>query len=252
MERRFMNDERQTALKAVEEQLAYRFRDLSLLDYALTHRSFAHELPGNGVMDNERLEFLGDAVLDLCISDLLMRHFPDDLEGRLSKRRAACVNERALAEMARTFHLGEGLLLGKGEEGSGGRTKPSLLANALEAVVAAIYLDGGFEQAMLFIQRFFEDLVQAGSVNPLYQDYKTCLQEICQSRFHVTPQYTVMQEHGPDHDKTFDVLLDISDGITTSGTGKNRKEAEQEAARKALEELGELRTMTSAPTAKGP
>ena len=188
-----MNDERRTILKTVEERLDYRFHDLALLDQALTHRSFAHELVGSGIKDNERLEFLGDAVLDLCISDLLMRQFPDVAEGYLSKRRAACVNERALAERSHGYHLGDGLLLGKGEEGSGGRTKPSLLANALEAVVAAIYLDGGFEEAMAFIQRFSGDM----SASPLYRDYKTLLQEICQSRFHAVPKYSVIRELGP-------------------------------------------------------
>jgi ribonuclease III len=240
-----MNDERRTTLKTVEERLDYRFRDLALLDQALTHRSFAHEIAGSGVPDNERLEFLGDAVLDLCISDLLMRHFPEDPEGRLSKKRASCVNERALAELARFFHLGDGLLLGRGEEISGGRTKASLLANAMEAVVAAVYLDGGFERTMAFIRRFFGDLIHAGSANPLYQDYKTFLQEVCQSRFHAVPKYSVIQERGPDHDKTFEVLLDVSDGITTSGIGKSRKEAEQEAAGRALERLGQVRTMAA-------
>ena len=228
-----MNDGRRNVLTALEERLDYRFRDPALLDQALTHRSFAHELSGPGITDNERLEFLGDAVLGLCISDLLMQAFPDVAEGYLSKRRAACVNERALAVWANRFDLGEGLLLGKGEEGSGGRTKPSLLANALEAVVAAIYLDGGFDKVMAFIRRIFGDL----SASPLYRDYKTLLQEICQSRFHTVPQYSVIREYGPDHDKTFEVLLDVAEGIATSGTGKNRKEAEQEAARRALGHL---------------
>lgn len=228
-----MNDKRQKALRAVEEELDYRFSDLSLLDQALTHRSFAHEFVGSGTKDNERLEFLGDAVLGLCISDLLMREFSDVAEGYLSKRRAACVNERALAERANRFHLGAGLLLGKGEEESGGRTKSSLLANALEAVVAAIYLDGGFGEAMVFVRRIFGDL----SASPQYRDYKTLLQEICQSRFHTVPKYSVIGQYGPDHDKTFEVLLDVAEGIAASGTGKNRKEAEQEAAKKALDIL---------------
>jgi ribonuclease III len=235
-----MNKERSSILKSLEERLAYTFQDVALLDHALTHRSFTHELACPPGKDNERLEFLGDAVLDLCVSDLLMRCFPDDPEGRLSKRRAAFVNERSLAELAKSFGLGEGLLLGKGEELSGGRTKPSLLANAFEAVVAAIYIDGGFEEVSSFTQRLFKDLVQDRSAGLLYRDYKTLMQEVCQVRFHEVPRYRVIDEYGPDHDKTFDVQFEVADQITTSGTGKSRKEAEQEAARKAFEYLDSL------------
>ena len=237
-----MNEERSLTLKSVEDRLSYHFRDVALLDHALTHRSFVNEYACPAGQDNERLEFLGDAVLDLCVSDLLMRHFPEDPEGRLSKKRAACVNERSLAELARKFNLGEGLLLGKGEGLSGGRAKSSLLANAFEAVLAAIYLDGGFDQAATFVHRLFTDLIQDGPGGLLYQDYKTLLQDACQVQFQETPKYCVIQELGPDHDKTFDVQLDIADRITASGTGKSRKEAEQEAARKALDLLNDMKT----------
>ena len=247
-----MNEERLLALTTLEEGLAYHFRDMVLLDRALTHRSFANENACPAGQDNERLEFLGDAVLDLCISDLLMRHFPEDSEGRLSKKRAACVNERSLAALARNFNLGDGLLLGKGEELSGGRAKPSLLSNAFEAVLAAIYLDGGFDEAAAFVHRFFSDLIDDGPQSVLYQDYKTLLQEACQVRFHETPRYSVVQEFGPDHDKTFDVQLDIADRITASGTGKSRKEAEQEAARKALELLHDMGTPEPVQPQEGP
>ena len=232
-----MNDERSAILKALEERLAYAFRDATLLDQALTHRSFANEYACPAGKDNERLEFLGDAVLDFCVSDLLMRCFPEDPEGRLSKRRAACVNEHALAQLAKGFDLGAGLLLGKGEELSGGRAKPSLLANAFEAIVAAIYLDGGLERVSAFIRLLFENLVREDAADLLYRDYKTLLQEVCQIRFHETPRYSVTEEHGPDHDKTFTVRLDVADRFATTGTGKSRKEAEQEAARRALERL---------------
>jgi len=235
-----MNEDRATVLTDLEKTLAYVFRDAGLLDHALTHRSFANEYACPAGKDNERLEFLGDAVLDLCVSDLLMKNFPDDPEGRLSKRRAACVNERSLAELARRCHLGEGLLLGKGEEQTGGRSKPSLLANAFEAVVAAIYLDGGFERVSSFIEHLFSDLIRDGAEGLPYRDYKTLLQEICQTRFHEAPRYVVIQESGPDHDKTFAVRLDVADQITTAGSGKSRKEAEQEAARKALVCLDDL------------
>ena len=228
------------------------FRDGELLGHALVHRSFANECACAPIKDNERLEFLGDAVLDLCVSDLLMRHFPNDSEGRLSKRRAACVNERTLAEIAKRFRLGEYLLLGKGEELSGGRSKPSLLADAFEAVVAAIYMDGGFENASAFVQRLFTDLVEKGLQDILYKDYKTLLQETSQVRFREAPKYSVVQESGPDHDKTFEVRLDVSGHATTTGLGKSRKEAEQEAARKALEYLGHLPEGGRPPAEGGP
>ncbi|MDD5167632.1 MAG: ribonuclease III [Syntrophales bacterium] len=236
-----MNEDKIESLKALQENLGYLFQDETLLENALTHRSFANEYACPPGKDNERLEFLGDAVLDLCVSDLLMYYFPDDSEGNLSKRRAACVNERTLAEIARRFHLGEYLLLGKGEELSGGRLKPSLLANAFEAVVAAVYIDGGFERASAFIRRLFADLVKEGLEDILYKDYKTLLQEACQNRFRETPRYSVIQESGPDHDKTFDVRLEVSDHVTTTGTGKSRKEAEQEAAKRALDSFDVIR-----------
>ena len=191
-----IHEERIAALQGLQENLGYVFRDGELLGHALVHRSFANECACAPIKDNERLEFLGDAVLDLCVSDLLMRHFPNDSEGRLSKRRAACVNERTLAEIAKRFRLGEYLLLGKGEELSGGRSKPSLLADAFEAVVAAIYMDGGFENASAFVQRLFTDLVEKGLQDILYKDYKTLLQETSQVRFREAPKYSVVQESG--------------------------------------------------------
>jgi ribonuclease III len=233
-----MTDERLAALKSLEESLGYHFQDITLLDHALTHRSFTNEFAYPAGKDNERLEFLGDAVLDLCVTDLLMRTFPEEPEGRLSKRRAACVNERSLADLAKGFNMGDGLLLGKGEELSGGRCKPSLLANAFEALLAAIYLDGGFGQATTFIHRVFGDIIKDGGEDLRYKDYKTLLQETVQVRFHETPRYSVVREFGPDHDKTFNVELNVADRIITSGTGKSRKEAEQAAAGKALEMLG--------------
>ncbi|MFH1079948.1 MAG: ribonuclease III [Pseudomonadota bacterium] len=233
-----MSEERRTALDHLQQRLPYRFRDDSLLDTALTHRSYVNENPSEMRRDNERLEFLGDAVLDLCISDLLMKNFPDYQEGLLSQVRASIVNEQPLAEMAKSFHLGDYLLLGKGEEASGGRSKPSLLANTFEALIAAIYLDGGFEEAAALIRRLFTPLI--GESYRTYRDYKTTVQQISQHTFKETPRYTLIHECGPDHDKTFEIQLSIADRIQTTGTGKNKKEAEQRAAEQAIRILEAL------------
>src|SRR3989339_2251970 len=158
-----MKEERVQALKELEAYLGYRFEDRGLLDNALTHRSFVNENSTLPCKDNERLEFLGDAVLELTVSDMLMKKFPDLAEGELSKLRASVVNEQPLAKLARSFRIGEFLLLGRGEEASGGRTKPSLLANAFESVIAAMYLDGGFNRAAAFTGRLFEPLIEAGT-----------------------------------------------------------------------------------------
>jgi ribonuclease III len=233
-----MSEERMTALEPIQRGLPYLFRNASLLDTALTHRSYVNENPGELRCDNERLEFLGDAVLELCIRDLLMKNFPDYQEGQLSQLRAVIVNEQPLADMAKSFGLGECLLLGKGEEASGGRSKPSLLANAFEALIAAIYLDGGFEEAAALIQRLFSPLIAEGY--RAYRDYKTTLQQLSQHAFKETPRYTLIGEYGPDHDKTFEIRLSLADRIQTTGTGKNKKEAEQRAAEQAIQILETL------------
>ena len=233
-----MSEERIMDINQFQEILHYRFRDASLLNTALTHRSYVNENPSETGHDNERLEFLGDAVLELCISDLLMKHFPDYQEGPLSQLRATIVNEQPLAEMAKSFRLGDYLLLGKGEEASGGRSKPSLLANTFEALIAAIYLDGGFEEAAALIRRLFTPLIEEGY--RAYRDYKTTVQQISQQAFKETPRYTLIHEHGPDHDKTFEIRLSIADRIQTTGIGKNKKEAEQRAAEKAIRILETL------------
>ncbi len=207
------------------------------MDNALTHRSYANENPLLGIQDNERMEFLGDAVLELGVSDMLMKKFPSYTEGQLSKLRASVVNEQPLAELARRFGLGEHLLLGKGEEISGGRDKNSLLANTFEALIAAVYLDGGFTCALLVVNRLFAPLVAEGTQELIYRDYKTALQELSQNRFKEMPQYTLVSEAGPDHNKIFTVTMAIPGVLETAGTGRNKKEAEQQAARKALEEL---------------
>ncbi len=214
--------------------LGYVFKDHRLLMNACTHRSFTNENPTAPCPDNERLEFLGDAVLQLCISEELMNRFPTYTEGRLSKMRAAVVNEHCLANLAKKFGLGECLLLGKGEESSGGREKSSLLADAFEALMAAVFLDGGYERASELIRGLFAQLITEGSgAGPHFQDYKSALQEYCQNRFHETPRYLLQSESGPDHDKTFAVEIRIAGMMETTGAGKSRKEAEQQAAKKA-------------------
>jgi ribonuclease-3 len=234
-----MTEERTASLRNLAEQLDEDFRDLALLDNALIHRSFVNENPLLAVRDNERLEFLGDAVLGLCISDMLMKKFPAAPEGQLSKLRASVVNEQPLAELARRFGLGDYLLLGKGEEISGGREKNSLLANTLEAVIAALYLDRGFDTTRMFVSRIFAPLIADETGGLIYRDYKTTLQEAAQSRFKEMPQYALIGERGPDHNKFFEVRLTLNGVFETCGTGKNKKEAEQQAARKALEKLHE-------------
>jgi ribonuclease III len=231
-----MNKKRITTLNDLERRLSYRFQNIELLDNALVHSSFVNENPDFTLQDNERLEFLGDAVLELCVSTLLMQKYPEFTEGQLSKLRAAVVNEPPLSELARMFHLGDFILLGKGEENSGGRMKNSILANSFEAVMAAIYLDCGFDYTCEYIKNLFEPLIdKEGTKSLISRDFKTLLQEICQNRFKIIPQYTIVDEQGPDHDKRFEVRLIVGDGITAAATGKSKKEAEQRAAQKAME-----------------
>jgi ribonuclease-3 len=243
-----MTDERLASLKICQQTLDYCFNTIDLLDNALIHRSFVNENPALGSKDNERLEFLGDAVIGLCLSDLLVRKFPDYAEGQLSKLRAYVVNEQSLAGLARKLNIGDYLLLGRGEENSGGRTKVSILSNAFEAVAAAIYLDCGLETTYKFLKNIFEPLVEEGIKSVIYSDYKTALQEICQNRFKETPRYTLINEVGPDHDKIFKISLTVASMITTTGMGKSKKEAEQRAARRALEEFAKLQEASSPPT----
>ena len=235
-----MNRERLEQLAGLERALGYKFNDPSFLDCALTHRSFANENPDLMAQDNERLEFLGDAVLTLCITDMLMKKFPECTEGDLSKIRSSIVNERPLAGIARELRVGDYLLLGKGEDISGGRSKSSLLANALEAIIAAVYCDTGFAGAFDFIGKRFHPLLETGVADVLYRDYKTNLQETTQNLFRVIPKYSVIREFGPDHDKVYQVRVNIGDVVSTAGMGRNKKEAEQRAARKALEAIERL------------
>jgi ribonuclease-3 len=233
-----------TSLRKLTDALEHRFRDPSLLRQALVHRSYAHENPEKAAGDNERLEFLGDAVLSVTMAHLLVERFPDLNEGDLSRLRASLVNERRLAQVGRAMGLGRLLLLGKGEEQSGGRRKPSLIADAVEAVLGAVYLDGGLEAAFRVVRKFLGPLLEeeaeaADPLRTLDKDFKTRLQEITQARFRRTPAYAVEGEDGPDHDKTFHVAVILDDRVLARGSGKSKKAAEQDAARKAVERLEE-------------
>jgi ribonuclease-3 len=223
---------REPQLVRLEKALGYAFSDVSLLVRALTHVSYDRT---NSADHNEVLEFLGDAVLGLAISDLLIRHFPERNEGDLSKMRAALVNSTALAEKAAMLSLGPSLRLGKGEERSGGRDKPSILAGAFEALLGAVYRDGGYEPTRRMIERYFGPDIKERKLGQ--QDYKTRLQEISQMLFHAPPSYRLVSESGPDHDKLFVTEIAVGGKVLGKGRGKTKKQAEQEAAKEALAEL---------------
>jgi ribonuclease III len=217
----------------IEERLGYDFRDHELLETALTHRSLS---PTRGARNNEKLEFLGDAVLELAVSDLLMKHAPQHHEGELSKLRASLVNARVLAEKAAALGLGDALKLGKGEEKSGGRHKESILAAAFEALIGAIYLDRGFVTARRILARQFATDIRSRSPSAV-EDCKTRLQEITQKLFKATPTYTLVMETGPDHAKHFVSQISVGTKTFGRGEGRSKKSAEQAAAMEALEAL---------------
>ncbi len=219
----------------LQERIGYTFKNPLLLQHALTHKSYANE--NRLSYHNERMEFLGDAVLSLVVSEYLMTTCPDSTEGDLSRLRAAIVSESSLAAIAREIGLGDYLLLGRGEEQTGGRNKDSLLADCLEALIASLYLDTGKEQAGSLILRFFEGLVKKTCAARGTFDYKTDLQELCQERLKLLPEYRIAAETGPDHQKQFEVELTIKGRVYGRGAGRSKKEAEQRAAKEALEKL---------------
>ncbi len=219
-------------LSDLEKTLCYTFNDVALLEEALRHSSFVNEQPGKGLADNERLEFLGDAVVNLITGHLLMVHYPAFNEGHLSRMRAYLVNEFQLSNIARQINLGAYIQLGKGESQTHGRAKPSILANTFEALIAAVYLDGGYTSVFQLLSRYMTPLITLESPSADVQDYKSKFQELIQSTQYPLPQYTVMEETGPDHDKTFVIRLACGD-IHTQGFGKSKKNAEQDAAKKA-------------------
>ncbi len=226
-------------LKEFEQRFGYGFREREHLKRALTHRSYANEMRLPATDHNERYEFLGDAVLDLAISHLLMEIFPDYAEGELSKLRAAVVNETQLAQLARAVNLGDYLFLGKGEEQTGGRDKPSLLADCFEAVLGAIYLDRGFTKVFEVVAEHYRPVLKAARhEGGLIRDFKTRLQEEAQRRFRSVPRYRLMREQGPDHLKIFEVHLYIEEELYGTGSGNSKKSSEQDAARQALQKMG--------------
>ena len=221
----------------IEARLKYRFRDKGLLERALTHRSSAHEAAA-GAGDYERMEFLGDALLGLLVAEWLLDRHPEANEGTLTRLMAAIVSTRPLARIARDLGLGGALRLGRGEEESGGRDKPSLLADAFESVLAAVYLDGGLRPARAFVRRHLKaQILAAGGGHGLGEDYKTRLQEAAQARWRLTPRYRLAGSTGPDHARTFSAEVLIDDRVAGRGEGSSRKDAEQDAARRALDEL---------------
>ena len=201
-----------------------------MLERALTHRSFAYE--NGGLPTNERLEFLGDAVLGLIVTDTLFRQFPELPEGQLAKLRAAVVNMRALAGVARSLHLGDYIYLGKGEEGTGGRDKASILADTLEALIGAVYLESGIEVATVFVRRLVDPLLACSAELGAGLDWKTSLQELSAEHSLGVPEY-VIEDEGPDHEKTFTAQVKVGETLYGHGTGRSKKEAEQQAAETA-------------------
>lgn len=200
----------------------------------MRHSSFVNEQDDPDLQDNERLEFLGDAVLDLAISHFLMELHPEAEEGVLSRYRAMIVDEAGLREVAGMLGLGDYLLLGRGEEQGSGREKPSILADATEALIGALYLDAGYERTMTFIRRWFQPLLDKVSVTGMLYDYKTALQEYTQRVYKELPRYLLVEESGPAHDRTFTVVLMLHGERMFEAEGKSKKEAEQGAARKAF------------------
>jgi ribonuclease III len=219
-----------------EDTIHYHFNDKNVLEQALRHSSYVNEQGDSSLQDNERLEFLGDAVLNLVVGHLLMKRYPDIHEGDLSRMRSNLVNETHLAQIARSINMGSEIKLGKGEDQTNGREKNSILSDVLEALIAAVYLDGGFEVVFSFVEEKFGPYIKQSDSPALDHDAKSRLQEFSQVHLKAMPRYRVVHESGPDHDKTFKVLLTIND-LETFGTGKSKKSAEQNAAGNALETL---------------
>lgn len=224
-------------LVALEKVLGISFNDRSLLEQALVHSSYLNENPAFATTSNERFEFLGDAILGFVIAERLWHDFPHFTEGEMTKLRSALVRQDSLAHIAAALSLGDYLYLGKGEEASGGRHKPTNLAATLEAVIAAIYLDQGLAATKDFILRLFGAELEKAARQGVKVDYKSQLQEFTQARWQLTPTYHVIEAVGPDHDKRFTVEVRAGDAVLGSGSGKSKRIAETEAARSALEQI---------------
>ncbi len=222
-------------IKDLEKAIGYRFQNITLLQNALTHSSYANERWHNSLMSNERLEFLGDSVLGMVVAEYLYRTFPDRPEGELTRMRADMVCEKTLAAIAARIELGKHLMLGNGEEQGGGRSRESILADAVESVIAAAFLDGGMEAARKFIEQFV--LVEVPVKKLHNADHKTALQELVQQKKNQVLSYRLIGESGPDHDKRFDVQVSLNGNVVGTGSGSSKKRAEQMAAHSALENL---------------
>ena len=222
-------------LKDLEAVIGYKFRNISLLQNALTHSSYANERWHNSLLSNERLEFLGDSVLGMLVAEYLYRNFPNRPEGELTRMRADMVCEQTLAAAANRIGLGQHLLLGHGEEQGGGRTRSSILADAMESVIAASFLDGGMEAALQIVRTFI--FVEVPVTKLHNADYKTQLQEMVQQKKNQTLSYELVGQSGPDHDKRFDVEVSLNGVVVGFGSGSSKKRAEQDAARAAIEKL---------------
>ncbi len=230
-------ERRGQALLELAGRLGVRFSNLTLLHEALTHTSYANESKKRKITHNERLEFLGDAVLELATSTYLFQHFPNLPEGEMTKARASVVCETTLSKRAAVLHLGDYLLLGHGESSTGGRERPSILADAFESVIGAIYLDCGWETASTYIlSQLHEDLITIERGENL-QDYKTLLQEVVQKHADQKVSYELLAATGPDHNKLFEFAVKINEVVYGTGQGRNKKEAEQHAAKEALQKL---------------
>lgn len=229
--------EKNKQLKEFEKKLGYKFKHRDLLFCALTHKSFTNEMNLPASENNERLEFLGDAVLELSVSHMLFEKYPDKPEGDLSKIRAAVVNEDQLAKLAVQIDMGNDLILGKGEDNTGGREKSSILSDAFEAVLGAIYLDRGFEKAFKIVRRFWTNLIEEAGSEGYLRDYKTRLQEVFQSRFKRTPHYRLVKQSGPEHSKIFEIEVYLDSELMGRGLGMSKKAAEQCAAKEVLDKL---------------
>ncbi len=221
-------------MNELEEKLGYRFKDRGLLEHAMTHSSYANEHRGAGLTSNERLEFLGDSVLGVVVADYLFRAHPDMPEGELTRTRAALVCEGSLHEVAKSLGLGRYLRLGKGEDAGGGRKRPSILADATEAMLAAVYLDGGMEAVRPIIRALILDKEREKAAD---RDYKTALQELVQRTPGAAVSYRLVRESGPDHCRSFEMEASVDGGVIGTGAGRTKKEAEQMAAKAALEKL---------------
>lgn len=228
---------RKNELKKFMDIIEYQFNDQKLLNTALTHSSYNNEKKGTLKLNNERLEFLGDAILDAIISQYLYKRFKNLEEGDLTRMRASIVCESSLADCGQKYQVGQYILLGKGEENTGGRARCSIIADTMEAVFGAVYLDGGWDCANQFILNCFEEIIEEVVQGKRYSDFKTKFQEIIQANTDLEIKYETVKEEGPDHNKTFFVTLSLDDQIKGNGSGRSKKEAEQNAAKDALTKM---------------